>query len=97
MPLAWEQVVIDAHDHRELGLWWARALDVIVTNEDDTEVEIGSAADATPALLFLPVTEDRVTKNRLHLDFRPRDHKAEVERLINLGASRRDIGQGEVF
>jgi hypothetical protein len=43
------------------------------------------------------VTEDRVTKNRLHLDFRPRDHKAEVERLINLGASRRDIGQGEVF
>ncbi|MCG3775157.1 MAG: hypothetical protein JW395_1986 [Nitrospira sp.] len=63
MPLTWEQVVIDAHDHRELGLWWARALDWIVTNEDVTEVEIRSAAAAIPALLFLPVTEDRVTKN----------------------------------
>ena len=45
MPLTWEQVVIDAHDHRELGLWWARPLDWIVTNEDVTDVEIRSAAD----------------------------------------------------
>ena len=35
-------------------------------------------------------------KNRLHLDFRPDDQDAEVERLIALGASRVDVGQGEV-
>jgi hypothetical protein len=34
-------------------------------------------------------------KNRLHLDFRPDDRDVEVERLIGLGATRVDIGQGE--
>jgi hypothetical protein len=31
----------------------------------------------------------------LHLDFRPDDRDVEVERLIGLGATRVDIGQGE--
>jgi hypothetical protein len=37
-----------------------------------------------------------VTKNRLHLDLTPKDQDAEVERVIELGATRVDIGQGEV-
>jgi len=96
MTLMWEQVVIDSHDPRALGHWWARALDWVVTHEDGTEVEIRSSAESTPGILFLRVTEDRVTKNRLHLDFRPLDQNAEVTRLLKLGASRCDIGQGEV-
>ena len=38
-------------------------------------------------------------KNRLHLDIAPPDHadqRAEVDRLVSLGASRIDIGQGDV-
>jgi hypothetical protein len=35
-------------------------------------------------------------KNRVHLDLRPDDQAAEVARLEALGASRVDIGQGEV-
>jgi hypothetical protein len=31
----------------------------------------------------------------LHLDFRPDDRDAEVDRLVGLGAARVDIGQGE--
>jgi hypothetical protein len=31
----------------------------------------------------------------LHLDFRPDDRDAEVERLLALGAIRADVGQGE--
>jgi hypothetical protein len=31
----------------------------------------------------------------LHLDFRPDDRDAEVERLLSLGAVRVDVGQGE--
>ena len=96
MSLNWEQVVVDAQDPRALGHWWARALDWIVTFEDDTEVEIRSAAEITPGILFLRVTEGQRTKNRLHLDFRPIDQNAEVERLLSLGATHRDIGQGEV-
>jgi hypothetical protein len=34
-------------------------------------------------------------QDRLHLDFVPDDQAAEVERLLALGATRVDIGQGE--
>jgi hypothetical protein len=34
-------------------------------------------------------------KNRLHLDFVPDDQNAEVERLLAMGASRADVGQGD--
>src|SRR3954462_4868640 len=37
----------------------------------------------------------RPDKNRLHLDLRPRDQAAEVDRLTALGATRADIGQEE--
>ena len=94
MSLMWEQVVVDARDPRALARWWADALGWIVTYEDDNEIEIRPAADVTPGLLFLPVADERVAKNRLHLDFRPDDQAAEVERLLALGAARMDIGQG---
>lgn len=95
MSLSWEQVVIDAHDHRALGRWWAQGLGWVVTFEDDTEVEVRQSQESAPALLFLPVSDERVVKNRLHLDFRPDDQAREVERLIGMGATRIDIGQGE--
>jgi len=41
------------------------------------------------------VPEDKTVKNRLHLDLRPDDQAAEVERLVGLGATRVDLGQGE--
>lgn len=37
----------------------------------------------------------KVIMNRLHLDFRPDDQTAEVDRLLALGAHRVDIGQEE--
>ena len=37
--------------------------------------------------------EEKVVKNRLHLDFRPDDQDAEVARLLDLGARRVDVGQ----
>ena len=46
-------------------------------------------------VLFQSVPEAKTVKNRLHLDFRPDDRDAEVRRLIDLGATHVDIGQGE--
>jgi hypothetical protein len=34
-------------------------------------------------------------KDRLHLDLRPEDRDAEVERLLTLGVARARIGQGD--
>ena len=46
-----------------------------------------------------PPVNPKTGKNRLHLDIAPPadgEQQAEVERLISLGATRIDIGQGDV-
>jgi hypothetical protein len=96
VALAWEQVVVDARDPRALAHWWADALGWVVTlDDDDGEVEIRPAADVTPGMVFVPVPDERVVKNRLHLDFRPDDQAAEVRRMTARGARRIDVGQAD--
>ncbi len=95
MSLEWEQVVVDARDPVALGSWWREALAWVVVNDDPEEFEIRPAEDRLPGLLFVRVPDAKTAKNRLHLDFRPDDRDAEVERLSGLGATRADIGQGE--
>jgi hypothetical protein len=94
MALEWEQTNVDARDPAALGSWWREALDWVVVNEDPDEFEIRPAQDRLPGLLFVPVPEEKAIKNRLHLDFRPDDQDAEVARLLAMGATRADIGQG---
>jgi len=95
MSLEWEQIVVDAGDPVALGRWWAAALGWVVTIDTADEVEIRPSADEIPGLIFGSVPERKTIKNRLHLDFRPDDQAAEVDRLLALGARRVDIGQGE--
>jgi hypothetical protein len=95
MTLEWEQTIIDAHEPASLGDWWREALGWVVVNDDPDEFEIRPTPDRLPGLLFVPVGEQKSAKNRLHLDFRPDDRDAEVDRLLALGATRADIGQGE--
>jgi hypothetical protein len=95
MSVEWEQVVVDSRDPVALGRWWTAALGWVVMNDDPHEYEIRPAADRLPGLVFVVVSEAKTIKNRLHLDFRPDDRDAEVDRLIALGARRVDIGQGE--
>jgi hypothetical protein len=96
MALEWEQIVVDCRDPVALGRWWCQALGWVIVNDDPDEFEIRPDADTLPGLLFGSVPEAKTIKNRLHLDFRPDDQEAEVDRLLSLGATRVDIGQGEV-
>lgn len=92
--LEWEQVIVDALEPATLAHWWADALGwVVVSPVGDDEPEIRSSPDSLPGLLFVRVPEAKTLKNRLHLDFRPDDQDAEVERLLALGATRSDVGQ----
>jgi hypothetical protein len=95
MTLEWEQTIVDAIDPLALGEWWRQALGWVQVESVDTDVEIRPSADRLPGLLFVPVPEAKSVKNRLHLDFRGDDRDAEVERLLGLGATRADVGQGE--
>jgi len=48
------------------------------------------------AIVVVPAREDKRTKNHIHFDLAPDEQQAEVERLIELGARRIDIGQADV-
>jgi Glyoxalase-like domain len=95
VSLTWEQVVVDAADPVSLGRWWADALGWVVLNDSPEEFEIRPAVDRLPGLVFIPVTDPRTVKNRLHLDFRPDDQQTEIARFLALGATLADVGQGE--
>ncbi|HEX3566176.1 MAG TPA: VOC family protein [Acidimicrobiales bacterium] len=89
----------DANDPVRLARFWAAALDWAIDDETDDEIGL-LPTDGTPfPLMFARVPEPKVGKNRIHLDLvsETPDHQVEmVDRLVTLGASRVDIGQGEV-
>lgn len=93
MGLEWEQTIIDARDPAALGRWWQEALGWVVVNDDPEGFEIRPSETRLPGLLFVAVSDRKVVKNRLHLDFRPDDRDAEVDRMLALGATRADVGQ----
>ncbi len=51
-----------------------------------------------PAIVFVPVADERVVKNRLLLDIWPvdRTRDQEVDALLSRGATLAEVGQGEV-
>ncbi len=109
MSIRWYSVVIDCHDVAAQARWWAEALDWRIVYEASDEVVIvpPRAMDESrvipveeqgPGLVFVPVSEGKTIKNRLHLDLAPfagDDQAAEVARLEGLGATRVDVGQGD--
>jgi len=96
MASRWEQVVVDSEDPARLARWWAEALGYQIVHEEPDEVEIRRSVQELPGLLFTPVPEAKTVKNRLHIDLRPDDQEAEVERLVDMGARPVDIGQHDV-
>jgi catechol 2,3-dioxygenase-like lactoylglutathione lyase family enzyme len=101
MDLRIQCLCVDTHDPAKIASFWQSALGWRRTADEDDQVVLeppeGSPEDGiVPDLLFLKVPEDKIVKNRLHLDLRPVDQDAEVARLEALGATRIDVGQGEV-
>lgn len=96
MTLNLTTLCFDANDPLRLARFWASALSWDVY--DETSAEIGLIpTDGTRFVLgFLPVSEPKVGKNRIHLDLvseSPEDQTETVDRLIDLGAQRVDVGQ----
>ena len=81
------------------GHFWGAAIGWPVVYDQDGDVAIRDPDGRGPFITFGPPGVAKSGKNRLHLDLAPQaadDQATEVERLIALGASRTDIGQGDV-
>lgn len=95
MAVRWFSVVVDCDDPVALAEWWATVLGFRVVYRNEREVDIAADAASFPGLAFLRTPDRKRSKNRLHLDLNPDDHAAEVARLLELGATRVDVGQGD--
>ncbi|MFF9336177.1 VOC family protein [Streptomyces albogriseolus] len=105
MTSRFTELTVDCRDPEELAAFWCAVLDFKVIDRTENKVEIGSwvptveevrARQMPPTLQFIRVPEGRSVKNRMHLDVSPIDSGTddEVTRLLALGATRADVGQG---
>jgi predicted enzyme related to lactoylglutathione lyase len=95
MPLRLHHIVIDTHDLPALARFWTQALGWKILSQRDREIVIGPDENAPVGMCFMPVTEAKTVKNRVHIDVTTsaHDRDQEIERLLALGARRADIGQ----
>ena len=98
MPVRLHHIVVDAHDLPGLARFWTQALGWKVLSEREREIVIGTDENAPVGMCFMPVTDPKTVKNRMHLDLTSsaQDREQEIERLLALGARHVDIGQGDV-
>ena len=92
------QIAIDSDNPRRLAEFWAAVLGYEITEEAENVVSLEAPDRSAPGIDFCAVPERKTVKNRLHIDLSPsdRDQALEVERIVGLGATRIDIGQGDV-
>ena len=95
MPVTLHHVVVDAHDLPGLARFWSQALGWKILSERAGEIVIGPDVNAPVGMCFMPVSDPKTVKNRVHLDITTDagDRDAEIERLLALGARRVDVGQ----
>jgi catechol 2,3-dioxygenase-like lactoylglutathione lyase family enzyme len=94
-------VLVDCRDAEALAAFYCAVLGYEVVERSAAEgwVEIGPPGQPekgpVPTLLFQEVPDPTPGKNRLHLDLNAtdRDQPAELARLLDLGATRADVGQ----
>jgi predicted enzyme related to lactoylglutathione lyase len=95
MAVSLHHIVIDAHDLPRLARFWTQVLGWGILSEREREIVIGTDETAPVGICFMPVTDQKTVKNRVHLDLNPdpEDRGGEIERIIALGATRVEIGQ----
>lgn len=105
MTSRFTELTVDCQDPERLAAFWCAVLDFKVIDRSEDKVEIGSwvpgieeirARQMPPTMQFIRVPEGKTVKNRLHLDVSPIDASTEdeVNRLLGLGATRTNVGQG---
>lgn len=95
MRIEVDALLIDTPDPDALAMFYEDLLGWVRTFEDEGEVMIGSRDGSGFPILFVEEHDEKVAKNRLHLDLRPDDQAAAVQKALDLGATHVDIGQHE--
>jgi predicted enzyme related to lactoylglutathione lyase len=91
------ELIVDAKDPDALATFWSAVLGWPRLRVEGDAVELGNPDESLPTLVFVPVDDPKVVKNRVHIDVNPtgNDQAMELERLVALGATHVDVGQGD--
>jgi hypothetical protein len=95
MPSRLAVIVIDAVDPEVVAGFWCAVLGWSILEREHGGITIGDEERSWPVIDVYAVPETKTTKNRLHFDLRADglSTSQELERLLELGARRVDIGQ----
>lgn len=96
MACRFTELIVDANDPQALAGFWSQVLDWEAGQTEDLWW-LKPPLAAVPLIVFAPVPEKKSTKDRIHIDVSPTDRTRdeEVDRLLALGATRADVGQGD--
>jgi predicted enzyme related to lactoylglutathione lyase len=92
-------VVVDSADPPSLASFWTQAGGWIRNGEERGLVRLRGQAAVGPYLEFLPSSDLKTVKNRVHLDVAPYkedDRAAAINSLLGAGATETNVGQGNV-
>jgi hypothetical protein len=92
----WAQVLdwVSVYDTEEESVIIPRH--ALEDHEEEPPADLDTWMRRGQGLVFVPVPEGKTVKNRLHIDLAPhtsQDRDAEIQRLLDLGATRIDVGQ----
>lgn len=92
-------ITFDCADPPALARFWGQVTGLPVIEEPQPGYPESAVGDSRPRLYFVKVPEEKIVKNRVHLDIMPADRTQgeEIARLTGLGATivsdrRPDIG-----
>jgi Glyoxalase-like domain len=93
MPVRLHHIVAGAHDLPGLARFWTQAPGWMILSE--REIVIGTEEVAPAGMCFLPVTDPKTERNRVHPDLTSsaQDRDQEIGRLLALGPRRAGIVQ----
>ena len=82
MPVRLHHIVIDTYDLPRLARFWTQALGWRILSEREREIVIGTEDRAPVGMCFMPVSDPKTVKNRVHLDLTTSagDRDQEIER-----------------
>ncbi|MDH3538700.1 MAG: VOC family protein [Acidimicrobiia bacterium] len=87
MRLNIEHITFDCHDPQALAAFWSTATGAAIEDDSGEFVRLAPGQGGI-RLAFQAVPEDKIAKNRVHLDINSDDMAATVGRLLELGATR---------
>ena len=85
-PFNIEHVTFDCHDPARLAAFWSAATGLDIADDWGDFVRLAPGQGGI-RFAFQKVPEEKIAKNRMHLDINSDDMAATVRKLVGLGAS----------